>query len=262
MPHNLSPFSFQFSPSPAARHYHPTLSVWLSVDPMSDKYPGVSPYVYCANNPVKLVDPDGREIWIHTRKGDFQYINGSLMKKDGTEYTGKIRGFAKSALNALIVLNKTAMGGELVGELQNSEIKYTISKSDHLNKYNTISKTISWNPRGIELPTTASSYGNGYRCAVADMGHELSHAYDDNFNMLDFSSSERDGESLSNNEWLAVYRENLIREELGKPYRTHYVAKREENTKFFIGGSGPFMLDADGCPYLPFPYPEKRNHNE
>ena len=41
MPHNLSIFSFQFSPSPAARHYHPTLSIWLSVDPMSDKYPGV-----------------------------------------------------------------------------------------------------------------------------------------------------------------------------------------------------------------------------
>ena len=35
---------------------------WLSVDPMADKYPGVSPYTYCAWNPVKLVDPDGEEI--------------------------------------------------------------------------------------------------------------------------------------------------------------------------------------------------------
>ena len=62
MPHHLSTFSFQFSPSPAARHYHPALSIWLSVDPMADKYPGVSPYAYCGNNPVKLVDPNGREI--------------------------------------------------------------------------------------------------------------------------------------------------------------------------------------------------------
>jgi RHS repeat-associated protein len=33
--------------------------MWLSVDPMSDKYPSMSPYNYCANNPVILVDPDG-----------------------------------------------------------------------------------------------------------------------------------------------------------------------------------------------------------
>ena len=42
-----------------ARYYSSDLSIWLSVDPMSDKYPSLSPYVYCANNPVKLVDPNG-----------------------------------------------------------------------------------------------------------------------------------------------------------------------------------------------------------
>ncbi len=62
MPHHLSTFSFQFSPSPAARHYNSVLSIWLSVDPMSDKYPGLSPYTYCGNNPVKLVDPNGRTV--------------------------------------------------------------------------------------------------------------------------------------------------------------------------------------------------------
>ena len=45
----------------AARHYNSALSIWLSVDPMADKYPSISPYTYCANNPVRLVDPDGRE---------------------------------------------------------------------------------------------------------------------------------------------------------------------------------------------------------
>lgn len=38
------------------------LTGWLSVDPMADKYPSMSPYKYCAWNPVKLVDPDGRDI--------------------------------------------------------------------------------------------------------------------------------------------------------------------------------------------------------
>ena len=45
-----------------ARYYDSGLSIWLSVDPMSDKYPSMSPYNYCANNPVIFVDPDGRTI--------------------------------------------------------------------------------------------------------------------------------------------------------------------------------------------------------
>ncbi len=44
-----------------ARYYDSGLSIWLSVDPMSDKYPNLTPYAYCANNPVILVDPDGRK---------------------------------------------------------------------------------------------------------------------------------------------------------------------------------------------------------
>ena len=46
-----------------SRYYSSDLSIWLSVDPQASKYPSLSPYVYCANNPVKLVDPNGREIW-------------------------------------------------------------------------------------------------------------------------------------------------------------------------------------------------------
>ena len=41
---------------------HELMTMWLSVDPMAGKYPSISPYVYCAWNPVKLVDPDGKEI--------------------------------------------------------------------------------------------------------------------------------------------------------------------------------------------------------
>ena len=45
-----------------SRYYNSDLSIWLSVDPQSDKYPSFSPYVYCANNLIKLVDPNG-EAW-------------------------------------------------------------------------------------------------------------------------------------------------------------------------------------------------------
>ncbi|ASK31926.1 hypothetical protein CEY12_18230 [Chryseobacterium sp. T16E-39] len=44
-----------------ARYYNPRLSIWYGVDPLAEKYPEMSPYVYTANNPVKYVDPDGRD---------------------------------------------------------------------------------------------------------------------------------------------------------------------------------------------------------
>ena len=42
-----------------ARYYASPFSFWLSVDPLADKYPNISPYAYCTWNPVKFVDPDG-----------------------------------------------------------------------------------------------------------------------------------------------------------------------------------------------------------
>ncbi len=45
-----------------ARYYDSNMGIWLSVDPMASKYPSLSPYVYCANNPIILIDPDGRDI--------------------------------------------------------------------------------------------------------------------------------------------------------------------------------------------------------
>ena len=36
-------------------------TLFLSVDPMADKYPSINPYAYCMWNPIKLVDPDGRD---------------------------------------------------------------------------------------------------------------------------------------------------------------------------------------------------------
>ncbi len=42
-----------------ARFYDPKLGRFLALDPASSKYPGLSLYAYCANNPLKNVDPDG-----------------------------------------------------------------------------------------------------------------------------------------------------------------------------------------------------------
>jgi RHS repeat-associated protein len=54
-----------------ARYYDSDVSVWLSVDPMSDEYPSMSPYMYTAGNPVMLVDPNGESISIFDEDGNF-----------------------------------------------------------------------------------------------------------------------------------------------------------------------------------------------
>ena len=42
-----------------ARYYDPRMCLWISVDPLAEKMANVSPYIYCFNNPVKLIDPNG-----------------------------------------------------------------------------------------------------------------------------------------------------------------------------------------------------------
>ena len=45
------------------RYYELRLSLWMSVDRMQEKYPNVSSYVYCINNPIILIDSDGKDIY-------------------------------------------------------------------------------------------------------------------------------------------------------------------------------------------------------
>ena len=47
-----------------ARIYDPRTAAWLSQDPLSEKYYSISPYAYCAGNPVLVFDPDGRQLYV------------------------------------------------------------------------------------------------------------------------------------------------------------------------------------------------------
>ena len=60
-----------------SRYYNSAYSIWMSVDPMSDKYPSISPYAYCGSNPIKLVDPSGEEV-INQYKPAYDYFNKQL----------------------------------------------------------------------------------------------------------------------------------------------------------------------------------------
>jgi RHS repeat-associated protein len=59
-----------------ARYYDARTSIWASVDPLAEKYPNASPFIYCANNPVNLIDPDGRS-WTDP---DGNVIEGEALK--------------------------------------------------------------------------------------------------------------------------------------------------------------------------------------
>lgn len=67
----------------------PTLSTWLSVDPMADKYPSLSPYNYCAWNPMKLVDPEGEEIEVVANGNGTYTIVGGVQNNDRNIYVVK-----------------------------------------------------------------------------------------------------------------------------------------------------------------------------
>ena len=71
---------------------HELMTMWLSVDPMSDKYPSISPYAYCAWNPVKLVDPDGND-WVENKEtGDVTWnknVTSPSTTPEGYIYRGR-----------------------------------------------------------------------------------------------------------------------------------------------------------------------------
>jgi RHS repeat-associated protein len=46
----------------SARYYDPAITRFTTMDPMAEKYYSISPYAYCANNPVRFVDLRGDSI--------------------------------------------------------------------------------------------------------------------------------------------------------------------------------------------------------
>ena len=263
-----------------ARYYGGNLPIWLSVDPLSDKYPHLTPYNYCANNPVMLVDPDGREWDIEFGTGflglktqTVRYEDGKLYSKDGSEYTGDVKGFLKKTTAALDDLKKTEEGASLVKELESSSNVFTIKQSRknefkanstmmagaNLKEYQDVSGsgsysngsggTIFWNPYSNNGGMNVS--GNTYRPSYIGLGHEIGHASDADKGLLHFSVDFTNPTSgtqyqskfngLLKSEWRSVYRENLIRSQAGIPLRTHYGIDRG-------AGSGPRLLDSNNSP--------------
>jgi RHS repeat-associated protein len=89
----------------AARHYDPAVIRFTSMDPLAEKYYSISPYAYCANNPIKYKDPDGLDGMVTgsgTREdpylitANYYYQNGSLDKAQVKGLSSAIESYNKS----------------------------------------------------------------------------------------------------------------------------------------------------------------------
>ena len=137
-----------------ARYYDPTLLTgWTAVDPMADKYPSLSPYNYCAWNPIKLVDPDG-------------------CKFDTTGMTNEQQASWNAAIDELCKDRKCKAR---FNRLAKSPIKYKVICNDEINTHFQTTRTtkgniLFWNP------TMALEVDNGVILSPAlVLDHEFGH---------------------------------------------------------------------------------------
>ena len=137
---------------------HELMTSWLSVDPLADKYPNISPYAYCAWNPIKLVDPDGREIYILT--GDGRRITYSInMRPVGDKASCQ-------QIAALNEMYKTRLGRTLITSLMNSSKEFWISNRETGTKQTCA--TVAYKDGSM---SKMGGHNN-----IRDLSHELFHA--------------------------------------------------------------------------------------
>ncbi len=123
-----------------ARYYNSDISIWLSVDPMSDERSWISPYNYCQNNPVRLVDPTGALDWKPDQEGNLIAESGdnaqTLAQYQGISYSEALKqhtdqGYtvnSKGILN-LKVGDKVKLDNVYTESIENSTSDYTFDNA-------------------------------------------------------------------------------------------------------------------------------------
>ncbi|MNX60752.1 hypothetical protein D3C86_916650 [compost metagenome] len=113
-----------------ARLYDPARAGWSNVDPLTEKYPNESPYVYCANNPIIYIDPDGKEkiVVVGDQEGSPNSDRKNRDNNTGYKYKENSRHFLQAGLDSARKYKESA-GDEMVtmiiykGQYTNDELK-------------------------------------------------------------------------------------------------------------------------------------------
>ena len=109
-----------------ARYYDPRVSLWISTDVAQGKYPNVSTYTYCLDNPIILIDSDGKDILPVL----FQTINnrGSVI---GSYYRSN-----KKYMTAMRMFGQTSYGRQFIGAfIEKNQTQYGVRGNGKYSKY-------------------------------------------------------------------------------------------------------------------------------
>ena len=196
-----------------ARYFDARTSVWSSVDEMAEKYPNVSPYAYCLNNPILFIDPDGRDIELPsgTSRKDTYRILGSLQKltDDKLVYSTKKNGSISIKIASLGKGNKTA-GTNLIRKLNSDDNTVTIGIQSNSNNTTPENQDNAKNGKGtnssimidpdndVRLRVDDGKGGTKYETASDEiiLGHELVHSLDHVEGTLDRTKANHTYEQL------------------------------------------------------------------